>query len=392
MKKAVQFGAGNIGRGFLGQLYYESGYHTTYVDVAGELIALLNERNAYPLRIVGETTQTLTIGHASALHAGNTEGVARALAEANLASTAVGVNVLPRIAPLIAAGIVARFQDVDAPPLNFIVCENLINAGPFLREEVRKHLDAAFHEALDERVGFVEASVGRMVPVMTDKQRAEDPLLVCVEPYCELPVDANGFKGPVPELKNMQPQENFQAYVERKLFVHNMSHATAAYLGYLRGHDYIWQAVADERVRAETESALEETCQGLALKHGLEEDGLRAHGRDLLQRYSNKALGDQLGRIAKDPLRKLGPNDRLIGAAAMCLEQGVEPAHVAFAAAAAIRYDHPDDPAAQSLRKLREDEGIDGVLREVCGLTPSSRLAQLVLNMHQRLQEEGWVE
>lgn len=391
MKKAVQFGAGNIGRGFLGQLYFESGYHTTYVDVVDELIVLLNERHEYPLRIVGESEETLIIGNASALHAKDKQAIARALSEASLASTAVGVNVLPRIAPLIAAGIAERFRAPDSPPLNFIVCENLLDAGPFLREEVRKCLEPNLHGVLDERVGFVEASIGRMVPIMTDEQRAEDPLLVCVEPYCELPVDVTGFKGSLPPLNNMQPRENFKAYVERKLFVHNMSHAAAAYLGYLRGHSYVWQAIADDRVRAKTEAALAETSRGLARKHGLLEDELHAHGRDLLERYSNKALADQIERIAKDPLRKLGPNDRLIGAGTMCLEQGIEPTHVAFAAAAAIRYDHPDDPAAQSLRTLREQKGIDGVIREVCGLSPASRLAQLITNMDQCLKEEGWV-
>ncbi|MCP4644897.1 MAG: mannitol-1-phosphate 5-dehydrogenase [bacterium] len=390
--RAVQFGAGNIGRGFLGQLYYETGYQTSFVDVVQPLLDALNERGEYPLRIVGDETRNLCIEDVSALHAGDTDAVAEALAQAHMASTAVGVNVLPKVAPVIAAGVARRFADEDAPPLDFIVCENLIGAGPFLREEVRKHLAPEFHAVLDERVGFVEASIGRMVPIMTDKEKAEDPLLVCVEPYCELPVDANGFKGPVPELKNMDPRQNFGAYVERKLFVHNLSHATAAYLGYLRGHEYIWQAVEDDRVRAEAEAALDETCRGLVAKHGLDPAALKAHADDLLHRYRNKALGDQIERIAKDPVRKLGSKDRLIGAGLMCLEQGIEPRHVAFAAAAAIRYDHPNDPAAGTVQQLLAERGLQGVLSDVCGLPPEAHLVELINDGIQRLQTEGWVE
>ncbi len=389
--KAVQFGAGNIGRGFLGQLFCESGYHTTYVDVVQGLIDQLNARGAYPLRIVDEQTYTLTIDNVSALHASDNNGVARAVAEADLGATAVGVPVLGKVAPLLAAGIERRFQQDDAPALNIIVCENMIDAGPYLREKVREHLSPTFHRVLDERVGFVEASIGRMVPVMTEAVRAEDPLLVCVEEYCELPVDGAGFKGPVPRLKNMQPRENFGAYVERKLFVHNAGHATTAYVGYLRGHAFIWQAIGDTAVRKEVETALKESKAGLAAKHGLEAEELQRHIDDLLRRFGNRALGDQVARVAKDPIRKLGPKDRLIGAATMCLEQGIEPRGLAFAAATAIRYDYTEDQAAQSLQALFRERGLEGILSEICGIDPSSRLANLIRAGMQRLHDEGWV-
>jgi mannitol-1-phosphate 5-dehydrogenase len=391
-KKAVQFGGGNIGRGFLGQLYFQSGYETAFVDVVEDLVTGLNARHEYPLRIVDKETYTLTIGGASAIHAMDTESVAQALAEADLASTAVGVPVLSKVSPTIAAGVAKRFENPDAPPLNFIVCENMIGAGPFLREEVRKHLDPKYHAALDEKVGFVEASIGRMVPIMTDKEKGEDPLLVCVEEFCQLPVDAEGFKGPLPELKNLEAKADFGAYVERKLFVHNASHASAAYLGYLRGHEYIWQAITDADIRTAVNDVLSNTIAGLVAKWGLDEGELRTHGEDLLRRYENRALGDQVRRIAADPIRKLGPKDRLIGAGLMCLEQGIEPTHVAFAAAAAIRYDHPDDPAAQTVQRVLGERGIPGVLDEFSHIDADSPLVRLILKGTERLHAEGWVQ
>ncbi|MBM3289993.1 MAG: mannitol-1-phosphate 5-dehydrogenase, partial [Candidatus Hydrogenedentes bacterium] len=317
----------------------------------------------------------------------NVAEVANALAEADLAATAVGVTVLPKIAHLIAAGIERRFATPGAAPLNIVVCENLLEAGPYLREQVRAHLSPVYHSALDEHVGFVEASIGRMVPVMTEAQKEEDPLLVCVEEYCHLPVDKAGFKGPIPELKNLQPRENFGGYVERKLFVHNAGHAVTAYLGYRRGHEYIWQAIGDPRVRAEVDAALAESCAGLVKKHGMDAEALRAHKDDLLRRFANRLLGDQVERVARDPIRKLGPRDRLIGAASMCLEQGVKPAHLAFAAAAAIRYDHPADPAAQTIQERLAREGLSGVLRDVCGIDPGSELARLIIDGDRRVAD-----
>ena len=391
MKKAVQFGAGNIGRGFLGQLFFESGYETTFVDVVGPLVAGLNERHNYPLRILDERSYTMTIENVRAIHARDQEAVAEALAEADLAATAVGVSVLPKIAHPIAAGIERRFSASGAAPLDIVVCENLLEAGPYLREQVRSHLSPAFHAALDEKVGFVEASIGRMVPVMTDAQKREDALLVCVEEYCHLPVDKTGFKGPIPELKNLQPRDNFGGYVERKLFVHNAGHAVTAYLGYFKGHEYIWQAIENPIVRAEVDAALAESCEGLVKKRGMDEQALRGHKDDLLRRFANRLLGDQVERVARDPIRKLGPRDRLIGAASMCLEQGVTPTHLAFAAAAAIRYDHPTDPAAQSIQERLKREGLSGVMREVCGIDPDSTLARLIEEGNRRLLAQGWV-
>jgi mannitol-1-phosphate 5-dehydrogenase len=378
MKTAVQFGAGNIGRGFLGQLFYQSGYETVFVDVVDELVEALNARGSYPLRTVDEPAETMMVRNVRAVNGRSLPDVARAVAGASIAATAVGVPVMDKIAEALAAGIALRFSTRDAPPLDIIVCENMIGAGPFMREQVRKYLPAEHHAALDERVGFVEASIGRMVPVMTDAQKAEDPLLVAVEAYCELPVDADAFKGGIPPIVHLLPRKDFGAYVERKLFVHNMSHAVTAYLGAQRGHAFIWQAVDDPQIRPVVEEAMAETCRALSQRHGLAARDLQAHARDLLRRFGNRALGDQVARVARDPIRKLGFNDRLIGAMRRCLDEGVSPSSVAIGTAAAIRYEAPDDPAAVRVQAILADEGLDAVLSDICGVPSDSEIARLV--------------
>ncbi len=386
---AVHFGAGNIGRGFLGQLYFESGYRTVFVDVVDAVVDGLKSRKSYPIEIVEERVERILVERVDAVNGREVDAVAEVLAGAEIASTAVGVNVLPHIAPALAAGLALRFER-GAPPLNIIVCENLLHAGPFLREKVRQHLDPKWHTALDGQTGFVEASIGRMVPVMTEEQKARDPLLVCVEPYCELPVDGPAFRGGVPKIAHMKALDNFGAYVERKLFVHNLSHAATAYLGWLRGHEYIWQAVRDEKVRGLVAAATIESCDALAKRRGLDRAGLEEHRLDLVRRYHNKALADQIGRVGRDPVRKLGPEDRIVGAARQCLEAGVPPKHIAVVAAAAMRYDDPDDPGARRVQNLKKDGGIPAVLSEICGIGPESPLYELVLAGDQQLRRDGW--
>lgn len=388
MMRAVHFGAGNIGRGFLGQLYFESGLRTTFVDVSAPLVAALNARGAYPLRIVSdEGEETRQIGGVSAVDGRDLEAVAGEIASARIVSTAVGVNVLPHIAPALARGIARRFSSA-AEPLDIIVCENLLNAGPFLRGEVRKHLPGEFHNFLENHVGFIEASIGRMVPAMTSAQQAEDPLLVCVEPYCELPVDALGFKGPIPQIAHLKAIPNFAAYVERKLFVHNLSHAACAYIGHLRDHEFIADAIRDEVVRERVVDAMDEAIEGLARRHNLERAALREHRDDLVHRYHNRALGDQIARVARDPVRKLGPDDRLIGAARMCLEQDLSPRAIALATAAAILYHNDNDPAARELQALRKEGGVSAILEQICHIGPDTPFGRHIAEEVEMLQRE----
>jgi mannitol-1-phosphate 5-dehydrogenase len=338
---------------------------------------------------VDEPPETLQIGNVRAVHGADLPAVAAAVAAADIAATAVGVPVMDKIGASLAAGIAVRFSRPDAAPLDVIVCENMIGAGTFMREQVRRHLAPEFHAALDSSVGFVEASIGRMVPVMTDALRAEDPLLVAVESYRELPVDAAGFAGPIPALAHLLPKPNFGAYVERKLFVHNMAHAVAAYLGARHGYTYIWEAVGDPAIRSTVQVAMDETCRALAVRHRLDATELRAHAADLLRRFENRALGDQIARVARDPIRKLGPHDRLIGAMRMCLTSGVTPSHVAMGAAAALQYDDPHDPGAVTLQRLRSEEGTDAVLTQICETPPGSAVGTLLLDALEREQESA---
>ena len=376
---AVHFGAGNIGRGFLAQLYTESGLRVLFVDVVDAVVNALHERSTYPLDIVetGRTTR-LWIRPIDAVHASRAEDVAEALARADIASTAVGAAVLPRLAGTIARGIARRSAARPEHPLNIILCENLHDAAGLLRPLILERLEGDARRWAEQNTGFVNASIGRMVPVMTEEQKAEDPLLVRVEPYCELPVDADALVHPCPEIRHMKPISGFMAYVERKLYVHNLSHAAVAYLGWFRRHHYIWQAVEDPVIAAPARAAALESCRALARRHGLPMSDLEAHVEDLFQRYRNRALGDTVERVARDPARKLGRDDRIIGAARQCLDAGIPPDHIALVAAAAARYRNPEDPSACRVRDMMEQGGLSAVLTHISGLLPDDPLMPLV--------------
>lgn len=388
MKKAVQFGGGNIGRGFTGQLFSESGFEVVFVDVVPDLVKLLNERGSYPIRIACEEPWTVQVDNVRAVDGRNATAVAAEIRTADLMCTAVGVNVLPHIAPTIAAGIEARATAGVGEPINIIICENLQNMGPFLKGEVRKALPAELHGYLEEMVGFVESVVGRMVPVMTNEQKTEDPLLVVVEPYKHLPVSRAAIKGDLPEIVGVEPQDNFQGYVDRKLYTHNAGHAAASYFGYLKGYEYVYEAVGDAQVNAAVRSVLSETGRALIRKHGFPPDEHQAHIDDLLSRFANVALGDQIARVGGDPLRKLGPDDRLVGGAKLALDFGVFPTSTCKAVAAALHFDPPGDRTAPRVQELLKERGVRGALEEISGLQQDSDLTDEIVKHYDSVVRE----
>lgn len=371
MRTALQFGAGNIGRGFTGHLFTEAGFEVVFVDVAPELVAALNERRAYPLRLAGpDRHETLTIGPVRAVDGRDVAAVAAEVAACAFACTAVGVAALPHLVPALAAGIRARRGTLDV-----ILCENQLHCSDLLRGLLAAHLPPA---DLD-RVGLVESVVSRMAPVLSPAERAGDPLLAVAEDYPVLPVDGSAFRGPVPPVPALRPVADFPAWVERKLFVHNLGHAVAAYLGARAGCATIAGALEQAEVRAACEGAMAESCEALARRHGLDRGDLARHRGDLLRRFANPALGDTVARVARDPVRKLRPDDRLVGAALLCLDQGVEPACIARGIAAALAYADPGDAAAEEVRAEAARSGPAGAFRRFTGQPPEGELGRLVL-------------
>lgn len=371
------YGAGNIGRGFIGQLFYESGYETSFIDVAEPVINQLNTQHSYPVRILyGDSYKEEMINNVDCVDGKDVNAVAKAIANADVMATAVGVNILKFIIGNIAEGLKLRWQDPLKAPLNIIICENLIGADKYLKNAIAEKLNDEEKKLLDEKVGFVEASIGRMVPVQTDEMKGDNPLRVCVESYGTLPVDKDAFKGEIPPIKNMVPFSPFQFFIERKLFIHNMGHAFCAYLGCLKGVDYIWQSIGDPYVELLVMRAMQQSAISLAVRHNVPYIELNNHVEDLIKRFGNKQLGDTVKRVGNDLNRKLNPNDRIIGALNMCVEQGITPKYLCLAAATAMNFKYDE----VSNRPCEE------ILTEICKIDPQSDAGKLIITYYNEIK------
>ncbi len=374
--KLVQFGAGNIGRSFIGQLFSRAGYEVACVDVMPEMVALLNERRRYRVEVKDERPETIWVENVRAVDGRDRERVVAELTTADSAGTAVGPAALPHLFPVIADAVRAR-QERGAPPLDIILCENLRSAADTVRAGVARLLPADF--PLDESLGLVETSIGKMVPIMTAAQRAEDPLAVYAEAYNTLICDARAFRGPIPNVPGLDPKQNMRAYVDRKSFIHNLGHAVTAYLGYVRDPKlvYLWEAVARPDVQAVARAAMWESARALIREYPEEftEANQDAHIEDLLRRFANRALGDTIFRVGRDLPRKLSPEDRLVGALRLDLRQEVPAPNTLLGIAAALRFRATDEegrlhPADAQFVAEWLPQGPEAILTNLCGLNP----------------------
>ena len=377
---AVMYGAGNIGRGFIGLLFSKAGYKVTFIDAAADIVSGLNEGGFYPVRLLSnEKVEEFWITGVKAVNGANEQEVADCIAEADIMATAVGVKMLPSVAPLIAGGLRKRFR-LNAAPLNIILSENLIGAGKYLADLVKENLDAGEIKQLEGKVGFVEASIGCMVPIQTPEMQDGNILRVCSEKYMFLPVNKDTFVGEIPKIEGMAPFSNFDFFVQRKLFIHNMGLAVCAYLGLLLGDNYIFEAAGRADILFIVQNAMLESASALRKKFNIQPQDLLDHMRDLLCRFNNRALKDTCARIAVDIERKLSSGERIIGAIVCCREQDVQPAFISIGAAAALHYIIKE-------RGLEQEEGNAlALIKKVSGLEKHSDEARFILDMYLKIQ------
>ena len=373
MKKAVQFGAGNIGRGFIGALLSQSGYQVVFADVAEAIIDKINEDKTYTVHVMDVDCKDQKIENISGVNSTKPEAVDE-IASADLVTTAVGLVILPRIAPTIAQAIEKRMENGVKEPMNMIACENAIRGTSQLKKAVYENLSDAGKAYADEYVGFADCAVDRIVPPV----KSENFIDVVVEEYFEWDVEKSGLKGELPQIEGMTLVDDLMAYIERKLFTLNTGHCITAYLGNLRGIPTIDKAIADEEIFEIVSAAMKESGDGLIKKYGFDPEKHAAYIKKIISRFKNPYLQDDVTRVGREPLRKLSPTDRLIKPMMTAAGYGLPVDHLVIGAGAALHYDNPNDKQSVELQEKIEAQGVRAAAAEITGLTDEGLLDAIV--------------
>ncbi|MCL6605200.1 MAG: mannitol-1-phosphate 5-dehydrogenase [Paenibacillus sp.] len=380
--KAVHFGAGNIGRGFIGLLLSQAGYEVCFVDVNENFVTQLKQRGEYPVTLASEGQETVTVTNVTALSSvTQSDEVITAIAEADIVTTAVGVSILKHIAGSIAKGITERLA-VSSAPLHVIACENAIGGSAQLKELVYAQLDEESRVKADASIAFPNAAVDRIVPL----QQHEDILKVVVEPFYEWVIDSSQMIPGYTPVGGVHYVENLDPYIERKLFTVNTGHCSAAYLGFLRGYETIQQAMADEELTSLVREVLLETGAVLVNKHGFDQAEHTKYIDKNLERFRNPSLTDEVSRVGRSPLRKLSPNDRLVSPALQAYDRGLSYTALTRSMAGALLFIAQDDPEAVELQASIADIGVEATVTKYTGLAADHDVHKSVMVEYNKLK------
>lgn len=361
--KAVHFGAGNIGRGFVALVLHNAGYEVVFVDVNDALIGALQAVDHYDVHEVGGDASTHRVDNIRAVNSKTDEAAAiQEVATADIVTCAVGPTVLRFIAPVIREGLKARAA--DAGKLTVMACENAIGATDTLAGYI---LDGA--PELADRAVFANTAVDRIIPAQ-DAAGVD----VTVEDFFEWSIDRTPFGGSAPEIPEAHFVDDLTPYIERKLFTVNTGHAAIAYHGYVAESPSLIDALNDAVLRAKVEKALSETSALLVEKFGFDADEHAAYVARAFSRFENPELPDTPSRVGRQPLRKLSRHERFIQPAAEAAERGLEYSGLVQAIGACLRFDLADDPQAVELQQKLAELDADVFTAEVTGLEPQHPL------------------
>lgn len=373
MKKAIQFGAGNIGRGFIGALLSKSGYHVVFADVNEEIISKINEDKCYTIHIMDVECKDEKVENISGVISTSDE-ILEEIRTSDIITTAVGPLVLPRIASTIANGIKLRKITGVTSYLNIIACENAIKASSQLEEEVKKYLNEEEIAYLNEYVGFPNCSVDRIVPPV----KSENILDVVVENFYEWNVEEKAFKGEIPKIYGMNLVDNLMAYIERKLFTLNTGHAITAYFGYLKGYNTVDESIKDEVIHDLVKKAMIESGQGLIAKYNFDKEEHFKYIDKIIERFKNPYLKDDVARVGREPLRKLNENDRLIKPLMTAKSFNLDIDNLLLGVGAALNYNNEEDSQSVELQNLISEKGVKESLAHVANLAQEQEVLSKV--------------
>lgn len=386
MGKSIIIGAGKIGRGFIAQLLYLSNEEFCFIEKSKVFTDMLNRAGSYHIHVLGNPDRDSDITGFTAYDFEQRDEIEEKVKEADCIFTSVGGKNLHELIAVLAPPIKARLASGNRNKLNIITCENWKKPAEYLRTEIGACM-GEYQAAYAETTGFTESVILR-----SGIENTEDPLAVNAQDYWELPIDAAKLKGELPKVEGFKPMGDFAGFLERKFYTYNAANSTVAYMGTLMGYTKVGDAVYDEFIAENLTGVYEETSRALSKKQNYPLEEQYKFVQTSLAKMRNKIIADTLERNARDPMRKLGPEDRLLGPAIMAQACGIAPEHLCTSIAAAIYYENPADESAAELKRIREQEGVDAVLQRVCGLDREDPLCGLIKSKIRYLKEKGLIK
>ncbi|MBC2579572.1 mannitol-1-phosphate 5-dehydrogenase [Clostridium sp. DJ247] len=381
--KAIHFGAGNIGRGFIGYLLSKSGYEVTFVDISEFLVNSINQYKNYTVITLSTTQEKEEVKNVKAIHLNDKESLQKAIIETDLITTSIGANNL-RSTGILIKDLLENRVNVNAKELDIIACENALFATNMLKEAILEGASSQLKGYLEEKVGFPNSAVDRIVPNVNIEK--DLPIDVAVEDFYEWDIEKNQVKINN-KIGGAEYVDNLGPYLERKLFLLNGAHATTAYLGYLKGYKFIHEAIKDEFIKDIVVGFHSQAVNALSIKHQLDINSLTNYSKKLIGRFENSYLQDEVFRVGRDPIRKLSSNDRLITPLNLCYDLKIDCDNIICGIAAGFLFNYSDDDKAQEIQNDIKNNGIENAISNIIGLPKDEPLVDMIIKKYEWLKK-----
>lgn len=390
--KAVILGAGRIGRGFVTQLLTLNNVDITYFDASDVMVEQMNQIGHYTIHVLGHSDLDLEVDHVKAYPTSDIDQLAACWKESDFIFTACGGKNMPSVGKTIGQAFKKLVTIGGVHLSNIITCENWIDPAKDLEEAILSCLDEKEAKLFKENVGVGESVILCTGTGAPDPSKVINPIDTWVQNFKYLPIDKDAIKTEIPNWEYIEFVDNFGHLLTQKLYTNNTSCGSVAYLGHLKGLTYMAEAANDVEIEPIMDEIYNEINQALIQGMGIDAESQYAFSKRAKAKYTDRDIVDKLTRIARDPLRKLRPEDRLIGPSNIALSIGVKPTAIALATAAALFYDEPDDESAMKLQQMRKEHGVEYILQNVCQLKPEEELYQMILSSIDELRAKGWLK
>ena len=384
MKTAVHFGAGKIGRGFIADLLHDSGYKIVFADVVQPLVDLVNETHEYSLFLIDHDYEEKVIDQVEAYSTITQEDkVIEAISEAEVLTTSVMATNLPKVAPTITKGLKARVKADQEKKLVVMACENAIMGTDILKKAMIE-TGIMTEEEMDQVAVFPNTAVDRMV--FDGHHHGKDGIEV--GDAFELPIEKNKLEDPKSQpIKGAEYVDNLAKFLQRKIYLVNCAHAVTSYFGFVKGYNTVQEGLADPQILEDVKKTVLESASALEKIYGFAHENLVEYmNAMIIKRFTTPGVSDPITRVAREPIRKISANDRIMGPAIQCEELGLDNSCLLKGAACAMFYKNEEDAQAVELQNYIKENGPEAAVVKYIGLKPEDRMTKVIVEEYKKLK------
>lgn len=365
-RKLTIIGAGNIGRGVVGSIFFEAGYELTFIDSNEGLLKQMGENGHYTVQRLGtDKKETIVVSGYKVISVKDQEAVNTALAETDLVTCCVYKGAFETICNHLAEAIAKRAEKGRAHPYNILLCVNALGAPEYFEKNLRKRLSGNKEASayFEENTALVQVLVN--LSSMPGKTR-EDPLALTTSLGDVLEIDGDAMIGSL-NIRNVETTDGARQKMLRKIYCGNMMHCMTAFMGNYLGYRYIPQCMENKKLMAAATYALYESDEALSREYYFDEEERKSWMKYMLSSWDPNVM-DDVRRIAVNPAEKLSRDNRFVAPALLCLRHGILPYYLARGIAYGFWYDAEEDGQSREIRQYIDKHGIHSAVLRFCGL------------------------